>query len=140
VDQYSATPILHHCREGIAESWRINMGLKERSAARRKRIVGHIARNFEDAEQWDLEFWQSQTPAMRLLTIEVARQHVKMMHSRNKMFDKDLEPDWAERGYLERIAEEAAALAVGRTSLTRRGVRTKAVASGGISRTRRERM
>jgi hypothetical protein len=116
------------------------MGLKERSAARRKRIVGHIARNFEDAEQWDLEFWQSQTPAMRLLTIEVARQHVKMMHSRNKMFDKDLEPDWAERGYLERIAEEAAALAVGRTSLTRRGVRTKAVASGGISRTRRERM
>jgi len=42
------------------------MGLKERSAERRKRIVGHRAKNFKDAEDWDLDFWQSLTPEERV--------------------------------------------------------------------------
>ena len=42
------------------------MGLKERSEERRKRIVGNRARSFEEAEQWDLEFWQNMTPQQRL--------------------------------------------------------------------------
>jgi hypothetical protein len=42
------------------------MGLKERAAERRKRIVGHVAKNYADAERWDLEFWQSLTPQDRL--------------------------------------------------------------------------
>jgi len=42
------------------------MGLKERSADRRKRITGHLAKDFDDAEEWDLEFWQRQTPEERL--------------------------------------------------------------------------
>jgi len=42
------------------------MGLKERAAERRKRIVGHVAKNFADAERWDLEFWQSLTPQERV--------------------------------------------------------------------------
>jgi len=29
-------------------------------------MVVHRASGFEDAERWDLEFWQSQTPAERL--------------------------------------------------------------------------
>jgi hypothetical protein len=42
------------------------MGIKERSKERRKRIVAHRAANFGEAEQWDLDFWQKQTPQQRL--------------------------------------------------------------------------
>jgi len=42
------------------------MGLKERSAQRRKRIVGHVAHSHEEAEAWDLDFWQSMSPQERL--------------------------------------------------------------------------
>jgi len=67
------------------------MGLKERSAARRKRIVGHIAKNFEDAEQWDLEFWQSQTPEMRLSALVAMHGDLVKVRGRNKAFD---DTDW----------------------------------------------
>lgn len=40
--------------------------IQSRSEIRRKRIVGHIAKNYDDAEDWDLEFWQKQTPQERL--------------------------------------------------------------------------
>jgi hypothetical protein len=42
------------------------MGFKERAAARRKRMVVHIAHSHAEAEQWDLEFWQRVGPAGRL--------------------------------------------------------------------------
>ena len=42
------------------------MGMKERTAQRRKRMKVHRARDFKDAEQWDLDYWQSQTPEDRL--------------------------------------------------------------------------
>ncbi|HUT33968.1 MAG TPA: hypothetical protein VNE39_10830 [Planctomycetota bacterium] len=42
------------------------MGLKERTAERRKRIVAHVAHSHEEAEEWDLAFWQSQSPQDRL--------------------------------------------------------------------------
>jgi hypothetical protein len=42
------------------------MGIKERSLGRRKRIVGNRAANFKEAEDWDLECWQNQTPEQRL--------------------------------------------------------------------------
>ncbi len=45
------------------------MGIKERSEERRKRIVGHIAHTHEEAEQWDLEFWQAQSPQARLAAL-----------------------------------------------------------------------
>ena len=41
-------------------------GIEERSARRRRIIVGHVAKDFADAERWDLEFWQSQTPQERV--------------------------------------------------------------------------
>lgn len=45
------------------------MGIKERSEERRKRMVVHRAANFEAAEQWDLDFWQKQTPQQRLAAL-----------------------------------------------------------------------
>ena len=46
------------------------MGLRERSRQRRKRIVGNVANSHEEAEQWDLEFWQSLSPQQRLQAVE----------------------------------------------------------------------
>ena len=42
------------------------MGMKERSRQRQKRIIVHRATSHQDAERWDLEYWQSQTPQARL--------------------------------------------------------------------------
>jgi hypothetical protein len=49
------------------------MGIKERTAARRKRIVAHRAADFKDAENWDLDFWQSRTPEQRLSALVAIR-------------------------------------------------------------------
>ena len=53
------------------------MGIRERSAKRRKRIVAHRAPSFEDAEKWDLDFWQRQTPEQRLSALVAIREDVK---------------------------------------------------------------
>jgi len=53
------------------------MGIRERSAKRRRRIVAHRAPNFEDAEKWDLDFWQCQTPEQRLSALVAIRKDVK---------------------------------------------------------------
>lgn len=45
------------------------MGMKERARRRRKRIVAHRAHGHEEAERWDLEYWQSQTPQERLAAL-----------------------------------------------------------------------
>ena len=52
------------------------MGIKERSAERRKRMVAHRAANFEAAEQWDLDFWQKQTPQQRLSALVSIRKDI----------------------------------------------------------------
>jgi hypothetical protein len=60
------------------------MGIKERSKKRRKRIVAHRAANFEAAEQWDLEFWQNQTPQQRLSAlISIRKDILKVKSARN---------------------------------------------------------
>ena len=61
------------------------MGIKERSASRRKRIVGHRAANFKEAEQWDLDYWQSQTPRQRLSALVAIRRDVlKVQRARSR--------------------------------------------------------
>ncbi len=45
------------------------MALEERSKARRERMVVHRARSHEEAERWDLEYWQSKTPTERLAAL-----------------------------------------------------------------------
>ena len=52
------------------------MGSKERSAARQTRIVAHRAADFKDAENWDLDFWQSQTPKQRLSALVALRRDI----------------------------------------------------------------
>jgi len=53
------------------------VGLKERSRQRRKRIVGNVANSHEEAERWDLEFWQSLSPQERLAALEAIKRDVQ---------------------------------------------------------------
>jgi len=60
------------------------MGIKERSKVRRKRMVANRAANFEAAEQWDLDFWQKQTPQQRLSALVSIRKDIlKVKKARN---------------------------------------------------------
>lgn len=56
--------------------------MKRRAKERRKRIVGHKARSFEEAERWDLEFWQKQTPQARLSALVAIWRDVQMIRGR----------------------------------------------------------
>jgi hypothetical protein len=66
------------------------MGIKERSRIRRSRIVANLAADFEDAERWDLDFWQSQTPEKRLSALIAIRKDVdKVIRARPKVTPTD---------------------------------------------------
>ena len=57
--------------------------MKERSELRKKRMVSYRARDFADAEAWDLEFWQNQSPDARLSALVAIRNDViKVIGSR----------------------------------------------------------
>ena len=56
------------------------MSMAERSRRRRARMRVHKANGFEDADRWDLEFWQSQTPAARLAALVALRRDVEKIH------------------------------------------------------------
>ena len=61
------------------------MGIRDRSSKRRKRIVAHCASSFQDAEKWDLDFWQRQTPEQRLSALVAIRRDVmKVQQARMK--------------------------------------------------------
>jgi len=61
----------------------LEVGIKERSAERRSRIVAHRAANFDDAEAWDLDFWQNQTPEQRLSALVSIRQDIAKVKTRS---------------------------------------------------------
>jgi hypothetical protein len=68
------------------------MGIKERSAARQKQIIAHRAKDFRDAELWDLDFWQSRTPEQRLSALVAIRRDVikvKEARLKNKQSTKE---------------------------------------------------
>jgi len=52
------------------------MGILERSEERRKRILVNPAPDFKSAEEWDLEFWQNQTPQKRLSALVAIRKDI----------------------------------------------------------------
>lgn len=52
------------------------MGIRERAAQRKARMVAHRARSFQDADAWDLAFWQSQTPQQRLSALVAIRKDI----------------------------------------------------------------
>jgi len=55
--------------------------LEERSRLRRQRIVTHSARSHEDAEAWDLEFWQRHTPEERLSALVAIHRDVELVET-----------------------------------------------------------
>ena len=57
------------------------MSLEDRSRERRERIVAHRAASFEEAEAWDLEFWQSRTPEERLSALVAIRRDVELIQA-----------------------------------------------------------
>ena len=61
------------------------MSIEERAKQRKKRIVAHISRSFEEAERWDLEYWQNLSPASRLSALVAIRRDIgKVNKSRMK--------------------------------------------------------
>lgn len=74
---------------GTANSKAEEAAMAERALERRKRIVGHYAKSWEDAENWDLEFWQKQGPEMRLSALVAIHHDIANVHGRNMDFDGD---------------------------------------------------
>ena len=52
--------------------------LEERSRERRRRMVANRAASFEEAEAWDLDFWQRRTPEERLSAFVALRRDVEL--------------------------------------------------------------
>jgi hypothetical protein len=44
---------------------------------RQKRMVVNRAENYKAAEQWDLDFWQKQTPQQRLSALVFIRRDIR---------------------------------------------------------------
>ncbi len=57
------------------------MDLEERSALRRRRMKTHRAKDFADAERWDLQFWQEQSPEDRLSALVAIREDVRKVEA-----------------------------------------------------------
>lgn len=58
---------------------RAGVTLEERSRLRRDRLVVHRASNHADAEAWDLDFWQSQSPEDRLSALVALRRDLELV-------------------------------------------------------------
>ena len=59
----------------------IDADLVERSRLRRERLVAHRASGHDDAEAWDLEFWQAQGPEARLSALVATRRDVELVEA-----------------------------------------------------------
>ena len=53
------------------------MSMEERSARRRRTMKTHVAKDFADADRWDLAFWQERTPEERLSALIAIRKDVE---------------------------------------------------------------
>ena len=58
--------------------------MSNRAKERRKRMVINVANDFQEAEDWDLEFWLRQTPEDRLSAFVALRRDVEKVKGRNK--------------------------------------------------------
>jgi len=47
-------------------------------------MIVHRARNFREAEEWDLDFWQSVTPEERLSALVAIRRDVELVEAGRK--------------------------------------------------------
>jgi len=53
--------------------------LEERSTERRKRMVAHLAHGHDEAEAWDLDFWQDAGPEVRLSALVAIHEDVALV-------------------------------------------------------------
>jgi len=53
--------------------------LQERSRKRRKIIETHRTTSFDDAEEWDLDYWQRRTPEERLSALVAIHRDVALV-------------------------------------------------------------
>jgi hypothetical protein len=60
------------------------MSIEERSRARKTRIVAHISHSYQEAEQWDLQYWQSLPPASRLSALVAIRRDIERIKKSGK--------------------------------------------------------
>lgn len=60
------------------------MGIEERAASRRQRIKTNRAHNFAEADFWDLQFWQEQSPEDRLSALVAIRKDVEKVEDSKK--------------------------------------------------------
>ncbi len=51
--------------------------IKRRSEKRRQIITSHRATDYEEAEKWDLEFWQKLSPEDRLSALPAILEDIK---------------------------------------------------------------
>jgi hypothetical protein len=63
------------------------MSLEERARLRKMRMAVHRAASFDDAERWDLEYWQSVTPEERLKAYMAIRREVELVQASRKSDD-----------------------------------------------------
>lgn len=56
---------------------------------RRKRMVAHVAANHQEADDWDLAFWQKCTPQERLSALVALRNDLAAIHGNRTDFDWD---------------------------------------------------
>ena len=57
--------------------------MSNRAKERKKRMIINVANNFQEAEDWDLEFWLRQTPEERLSAFVALRKDVEKVKGRN---------------------------------------------------------
>ena len=55
--------------------------IEERSRARRQSLTANRAQSFEEADEWDLDFWQSRTPQERLSALVALRRDVELVEA-----------------------------------------------------------
>jgi hypothetical protein len=61
-----------------------HMGIRERAEERRKRIVTNVAHSHEEAEDWDLWFWQQCTPQERLSALASIQRDIERIRDRRR--------------------------------------------------------
>lgn len=60
----------------------------QRAEARKARIVAHRSKNFDEAERWDLEYWQSRTPQERLAALIDIRADVEKVEQARRHYEQ----------------------------------------------------
>ena len=69
----------------------VSMSIEERSRRRRERIEVHRAGSFEDAELWDLDYWQRRTPQERLSALVAIRNDVALAQAARARLEESAE-------------------------------------------------